>query len=162
MLLDILRNKRGFTILELTLVTLISGVLLALVVPQLKVPYGHYNLESTAYNMAEDIRYFAQQTINAQSVTDSYKIKFDIFNDKYSFQKNTNSLKTMTLPASTDLVWVNFDNYALSFKMTGSPTLVGGTVTLRDRYSGENLYVIVAKDTGRVRVDVKQPASGNE
>ena len=162
MFFDILNNNRGFTILELTLVTIISGILLALIVPQLKVPYGHYNLESTAYSMAEDIRYFAQQTINAQSETDSYKIKFDILNEKYYFQKNTNILKTMILPASTDLVFVNFDNNTLTFKITGGPTPVGGTVTLRDLYSGDNLYVIVAGVTGRVRVDVVQPASGYE
>ena len=153
MLINILRDKKGFTILELTLVVLISGILLALAVPQLRIPYGRFNLEATAYSMAEDIRYLSQQKINSQSGMDSYKIKFDEINDKYFFQKNTDILKTMTLPASTDLYRVNFSNKALEFNMSGNPTSVGGTITLIDRYSGDNLYVIVAR-SGRVRVDV--------
>jgi prepilin-type N-terminal cleavage/methylation domain-containing protein len=157
-----LRSIRGFTLLELTLVILILGVFLSLLVPQLKVPYGHYNLESAAYRMAGDIRYFAQQTINAQSDTDTYKVNFDTSNDRYLFQKNTDVIKSITLPVSTDLEYVNFNKNTLSFKINGAPSPLGGTVTLRDRCSGDFLYVIVAGITGRVRVDVEKPASGVE
>ncbi|WP_066637649.1 prepilin-type N-terminal cleavage/methylation domain-containing protein [Desulfolucanica intricata] len=163
------KYNQGFSLLELMIVVLILGILLALAIPQLREPYGRYNLQSAAYGLAEDIRLHMQQTINAQDTLSTYRIKFDTTNNKYYLQRNSDVLQIINLPASVELVYTNFDwdsngikDHVLAFNISGKPHPRGGTVTLRDRYSGELLYVIIANITGRVRVDNKPPAPDSE
>lgn len=152
-------NLSGFTLLEVSLAVLVVGILISVAVPDLRRCLGRYRLQTTADQLAEDIRETSQLALNEES--SFYFIRFyPSPSNAYYVKKSANSgplvVKAVSLPSGVVLENTSFTGHELRFSAKGTPT-VGGTVTLRDGVSGSFKYVIVAAVTGRVRVSDQAP-----
>jgi len=152
--------EKGFSIIEIGVVLLISITLLAFTF-SISGAFSKQKLNAAASMLMEDIRLTQKLCENQENST--YAIVFDRVNEIYYISRNTDIYKRVRLPAGIDLVGTNFkvngllvDN--LSFNTKGRPSGVGGHVTLGDK-KGNYLYVIVLSVTGRVRVDVSEPST---
>jgi prepilin-type N-terminal cleavage/methylation domain-containing protein len=74
-----IRNGRGFTLIELTVVMVILGVMLALVVPKLG-ELGEANLKRSARHLTGMIRFLRDE---AQAKKTEYRLRFDIPAGRY-------------------------------------------------------------------------------
>jgi len=156
-----LKNRKGFTLLELILVILILGIILAIALPGFQRPLAHHRLYAAGREMVSEIRQLQQRALAEEK--HSYKIKFfvdrsrNIKIDHYYIMEDINILKTVELPAGINLYDTNFAGEKLHINCSGYPAYgFGGTVQLENDHN-EKLYIIVAK-TGRVRMDDKPPA----
>ncbi|MFA4884609.1 MAG: prepilin-type N-terminal cleavage/methylation domain-containing protein [Desulfotomaculaceae bacterium] len=151
-------NNFGFTLIEIAIVLVIISITIALAVPNFNKILGNYQLDISAREMASDIRDLQQAAVKSQ--TSTYLIMWNINTDTYYLcNPGTTAYKTVNLPSSVDLVNAPMTGYfyQLGFATSGRPIGgFGGTVTLRDKATGKNKYVVV--DTlGRVRVSETYP-----
>lgn len=155
-----LKRDEGLTLIEIAIVVIIIGVVIAIALPDFNKTIGSYNLESAAREMVLDIRSLQQSAIKKESA--GFKIVFDIDQDKYYLINTDESLTPYlikTLPSSVDLVDTNFDSHTMVCAANGRPYGgIGGTIRLKDRRTGNFLYVII-NSVGRVRVDDVLPSS---
>lgn len=162
------QSSAGFTLIETAIVVFIACMILSLSLSYTNVA-DRYKLKTSASIIAEDIRLAQQLNMNQDNYL--YTVLFDCYNERYYILKNINTYKIVTLPAGIDLVQTNFDfdntyygcDNKLRFNIKGEPCnksgfLCGGHLMLRDK-NGNNLYVIVASKTGRVRIDSVAPES---
>jgi len=154
-----LSNNFGFMLIEIIIVLIIVGLMVALVLPDFNKTIERYNLDNSARALALDIRSLQQAAIKDENT--GFKIYFFTTSDTYSiiyFINNVNSThKTVKLPSSVQLYATNFNGNTMEFAANGSPLHgVGGTVSLKDRKTGKFLYVIV-DSIGRVRVSETPP-----
>jgi|Deesub1362A_J573_1020465.scaffolds.fasta_scaffold00425_15 Tfp pilus assembly protein FimT len=149
---------RGHTLLEVVIVLLIVSTVLAVAGPELAKPLAAARLEAVARQMAADIRVVQQRALNEESA--AYFIRFYPYGARYEVRKAASPtyvvLDKVTLPGTVELVGTTFSQDWLAFSAAGTP-VQGGTVTLRDQWSGRLRYVIVAPVTGRVRVSESPP-----
>lgn len=154
--------RNGFSLIELLLVLLLIGILLAVAIPLGERSVARFNLTSAARQMAADIRMHQQVAISSEDDLSTYQIIFDPSKHRYQLQKNTLIMKTINLPGTVHITNTNFpgQNNRLRFSIQGRPIDGGGTITLLDQVTGELYYVIVAAITGRVRISTEPPAAG--
>jgi prepilin-type N-terminal cleavage/methylation domain-containing protein len=154
--------RHGFSLIELMLVLLLMGILLAVAVPLGERSVARFNLTGAARQMAADIRMHQQVAISSEDDLSTYQIIFDPSKHRYQLQKNTLIMKTINLPGTVHITNTNFpgQNNRLRFSIQGRPIDGGGTITLLDQVTGELYYVIVAAITGRVRISTEPPAAG--
>lgn len=154
--------RNGFSLIELLLVLLLMGILLAVTLPLYERSVARYNLTGAARQMAADIRMHQQIAISAEDPLSTYQIIFDSSRNRYQLQKNVRVMKTINLPGTVQIANTNFpvQNNRLRFNIQGRPLDGGGTITLRDKVTGELYYVIVAPITGRVRISTQPPVGG--
>jgi hypothetical protein len=107
--------------------------------------------------MATDIRGWQQQALSAGDTMSTYSIQFNPFNDTYQLMINNSTRQKQCLSVYLDLYSTNFPSNELKFNMGGIPISGGGTVTLREKLTRKQYYVIVAPVTGRVRVSSLPP-----
>lgn len=151
-MLEIIRSRRGYTLIELMGVISIMGVLLALAVPSYHGQIKQDRLDLTAAQIASDIRSTQQLALAEESP--QYKIAFYPAENKYTVCLGTKEIKTVIMPPGIKLKSTNFVDSTLRFSTRGIST-VGGTITLA---CGErNKFVVVASVTGRVRVSDTYP-----
>lgn len=151
-------NNSGFTLIEVVIVIIMIGLMVALSLPDFNKTISRYNLDSSARGLASDIRSLQQSAIKNESA--GFKIMFNTSTDSY-YLINTDvglsAYKTTNLPSTVDLVFTNFNLNTLIFSANGNPySRVGGHISLRDRKTGNFLYVIV-DPIGRVRVSETPP-----
>lgn len=152
--------RNGFSLIELMLVLLLMGILLAVAVPLCERSVARYNLIGAARQMAADIRMHQQVTISAEEENNTYYILFDTSRHQYKLHRSAKVMRTVDLPGTVQIYSANFPNKQLRFNIQGRPLDGGGTITLRDQVTGELYYVIVASITGRVRISTEPPAGG--
>lgn len=154
--------RHGFSLIELMLVLLLMGILLAVAVPLGERSVARFNLTGAARQMAADIRMHQQVAISSEDSFSTYQIIYDSSKHRYHLQKNTLIMKTINLPGTVHITNTNFpgQNNRLRFSIQGRPIDGGGTITLLDQVTGELYYVIVAAITGRVRISTEPPAAG--
>lgn len=143
---------------EVAIVVIITGLLIVLSLPDFNKTVGRYNLDSSARELAADIRSLQQAAIKNESA--GFKIMFNTITDSYHLM-NTDvgvaAYKTRKLPATVDLVFTNFNNNTLICAANGNPFgRIGGHISLQDRKTGNFLYVVV-DSIGRVRVGNSPP-----
>lgn len=151
-------NEKGFTLLELVLVLLFTGLIVALALPSLQHPLAHYRLYSAARELEAQIREYQQRAITEEKGT--YEFRFYTSTASYVIKDGMQTLQTVELHDTLDIKEVNFggDIY-LGLGTSGCPWGgFGGHVLLENNY-GDQLWVIVVR-TGRVRVDDEPPAGG--
>lgn len=144
-------SDNGFTIIEITVVLLISGLLVCTAGSGIRKGTAFFNLQYSAQKMAADIRELQQMALSEES--SQYLIKFD--KDYYVMRKTAHPLPVIVanvdLPPTARIEYNNFPDQTLRLSAKGLP-LQGGTITLRDQVTGKRRYVIIASITGRVRV----------
>jgi len=148
-------NNNGFTLVEVSIIVIIIGVMVTLVLPDFNKTIGRYNLDNSARLLVSDIRSLQQSAIKNESP--DFNILFNTVNERYYLRNGITVYKTVNLPSSVDLVFSNFTDNKLICAANGRPYGgIGGTVRLQDRKTGKFLYVII--DTvGRVRVSETSP-----
>jgi prepilin-type N-terminal cleavage/methylation domain-containing protein len=151
-------NSYGFTLIEVAVVVVVISLVVAVTLPDFNKTIGLYNLESSARELASDMRSLQQSAIKNESA--GFKIVFDVEEESYSLFNTDEGLTaylTKNLPANVDLYNTNFDGHALICAANGRPAGgFGGTITLRDLRTGALRYVII-NTLGRVRVDDTPP-----
>lgn len=152
-------NNSGFTLVEISIVITIIGLMVALVLPEFNKTIGRYNLHSSARLLASDIRSVQQKAIKNES--SNFNILFNTTSDRYYLRSGITPYKTVNLPSSVHLVFVKGfitpNNNKLEIAANGNPfNRFGGTISLQDRKTGKFLYVVVDA-VGRVRVSETSP-----
>ncbi|MEW6540192.1 MAG: GspH/FimT family pseudopilin [Bacillota bacterium] len=145
------RPRAGFTLVELVVVMVIAVVLLGLTVPGFVKVIARYQSESAARRMVADLRETREL---ARMENTSYEIQFFTAADRYHVKRfdSLTARQRVPLPGPVDLEHAGFgaSGSVLRFNAHGEPNW-NGTVTLKNRVTGERRYVIVSK-SGRVRV----------
>jgi prepilin-type N-terminal cleavage/methylation domain-containing protein len=80
-----LRNHGGFTLIELTIVIVILGVMLSLIIPRLG-ELGEANLKRSARHLSGMIRFLHDESLSKK---DTYRLRFDISEGRYWTEKWT-------------------------------------------------------------------------
>lgn len=150
-----IRDRAGFTLVELVVVVVIAVTVVGVTVPNLVKMNARNQFESAARRMVTDIRETRER---AQTEHASYEIQFLPTVERYQIKRwDSPSARRVQLPAQVDLVQAFAgQGGVLRFSAYGEPSWVG-TVTLKNRLTGEMRYVIVSR-TGRVRIS-DTPAS---
>ncbi|MDF9408611.1 MAG: hypothetical protein A4E52_01430 [Pelotomaculum sp. PtaB.Bin013] len=154
-------NPFGISLIEVMIVVAITGVIIALVLPDFNRLIGRYSLECVAREMVSDIRALQQNAIKDESF--GYCVLFDNAADCYQLINTgtgVNAYKTIKLPAGVNLERSTFDqtnDKRLFFTASGNPFGgIGGHITLQDRVTEDYLYVII-DSVGRVRISKSAP-----
>jgi prepilin-type N-terminal cleavage/methylation domain-containing protein len=109
-------NEQGFTLIELTVVIVVLGVMLSLIIPRLG-ELGEANLKRSARHLTGMIRLLHDE---AQAKKDSYRLRFDITEGHYWTEKLTFNLSDKT---------AEFKRYSSEMGTEGS---LSGQTTFRD------------------------------
>lgn len=146
-------DEKGFTLLELLLVLLITALSLAMFTPALQHMAGKTQLHSSARKMAWVLRSNQQQAIySGQDETVRFYLSINSYLAGNTFY-NLEGAEYAALP--------NFPTQigrvpACIFQPSGIPR-AGGTVALRNGQQDAS-YVIVSPVAGRIRVSTEPPA----
>jgi len=139
----------------------ISGMIVALVIPDFNRLIGRYSLECAARELVSDMRAVQQNKMRDENC--SFYIQFDNVMDSYyliNAESGPKAYKTTKLPAGVDLYYAAFgpnSELRLFFNTKGNPVNgIGGHATLKDRATGDSLYVII-DSVGRVRISRNHP-----
>lgn len=150
--------SRGFTLIEIVMVTLLIAILAAVVIPRLGMFTG-MQLEVAAKKVASDIRY-AQSAAMTNRTSHWVRITFrEDPNNSYSIYSETVNIKNPVTQESSFFVQLNqgeyqgikiFNTFSTTFYYPlGSPT-AGGYVRLKRDAAFKNISIIPV--TGKVAV----------
>ena len=157
--LCLIRSQKGFTLLEMVVVMMILGVVVAMTLPNYSRPLSDYKLYTVARKMQAEIRSLQQKSISFDDTIFTNSVQFGQGINTYTitevipvspgrFQYRTRMIK---LPEGIRMIATSLNNNRLDISKNGSVSS-GGTITLSSAVTGKRLYVIVATGAGRVRV----------
>ncbi|WP_347487638.1 prepilin-type N-terminal cleavage/methylation domain-containing protein [Desulfoscipio sp. XC116] len=155
---DIVVENQGFSLIELIIIILVMGIIMAIAVPSMNNCLTNYQLHAECMQLQQHIRSVAQEALVKDS--DDFYIRLYLADDKYGIVAptgNGNSVMVQ-LPVGIDLAFSNFPLDYIRFSGKGKP-VVGGSIRLESKRTGRMQYVIVAAVTGRTRVSDKPPLS---
>lgn len=161
-----LRNQKGFTLLELIVVILILGILAAAVAPSVGRIVGGVGIKSEALEFAEAVRYTQSRALSEGQYfylklnrnTGYYKVYALLEDESGNIYEDIRKEDTVDdvvagitssfPPDPDDGSWT-----VITYMPTGATSQTGaGTITFRSE-NGDTVKVIVALGTGRVRVE---------
>lgn len=153
--MTILKNRNGFTIIELFITLALLGILLVIVLPRLPVR-ASWQLEGAARKLAVDLRLTRNESVSSGKIC---QVKFFVYTELYQLTL-ADEKRLVKLPegiAFQGMTTFEKDpvNPYVSFNALGRPSR-GGTVILRSD-QGDKRYIIVTPVTGRVRVSKTPP-----
>tara|TARA_B100001079_G_C16084294_1_gene371220 strand:- start:3 stop:572 length:570 start_codon:yes stop_codon:yes gene_type:complete len=135
-----LLNRYGFTLIELSVVLLIIGIISALIIPRLT-SVGDWQLRSSARRLAASITYLYDKASTSRLV---YRLTIDLDNGKYfasllntdnQFEKiATRYAKNTTLPKTIKINWARTQRHGLT---------KDGTITIHFLPSGFMDFAII-------------------
>lgn len=146
-------DERGFTLLELLLVMLITALSLAVVTPSLQHVAGKMQLHNNTQSMAWVLRSAQQQAIYSGQ---DNMVRFYFSNNSYLAGSTFYYLEGAEYAALPNFPTQIGRVPACIFQPSGIPR-AGGTVVLRNRQQ-DTSYVIVSPVAGRIRVSTEPPA----
>ncbi len=111
-----LSHSKGFTLIELTVIIVILGVMLSLIIPRLG-ELGEANLKRSARHLTGMIRFLRDE---AQAKKSSFRLRFDVAEGRYWTEVLTLNLSEKT---------AEFRRYSSEMGTEGS---LSGQTTLRD------------------------------
>ncbi|MGI6435083.1 MAG: prepilin-type N-terminal cleavage/methylation domain-containing protein [Syntrophomonadaceae bacterium] len=147
-------DDKGFTLLELLLVLLITVLSLAVITPSLQHLAGKMQLHSNARKMAWVLRSNQQQAIYSghdEMVRFYFSVNSYLAGDTFYYLEGAEYAALPNFPTQIGRV------PACIFQPSGIPR-AGGTVVLKNGQQDKS-YVIVSPVAGRIRVSSEPPAS---
>jgi len=147
-------EQRGVTLIELVICLAVLGILASTAIPTLGQSLAKQELESSSLQLAADLRWLQQVSVNAGRDTAPSILRFN-YNEPcgYYVTTNTQVIKSYTFPASVRLP----DPYSpIGFGLSGAPS-GAQTIMLHSNKLNTNKYVILAPVTGRVRISNALP-----
>lgn len=147
-----MRNRKGFTSIEIIIVLLCLSILTAMVIVKNPFTMGDYGLIASE-QLAADIRV---TQLKATGTKVPQNIRFNLNTSTYELREGTTVIETKKLPEvnrkETLIKTASFGvtSNVLTFNTLGEPSS-GGTITVGDA-SGEYTRVTVYAITGRVLV----------
>lgn len=151
--------QRGMTLIELIICIGVFGIIASTAIPKLGHSLAKQELDGASRQLAADIRWLQQLSINAGSGTVSYRM---LFNNSepygYYVTASTQVIKSFTFPLSVRLPG---SATQIGFGLSGAPS-GAQTVSLQSTKLKTWKYVILAPVTGRVRISDSPPAQPEE
>lgn len=147
------KGKKGFTLVELVCTVAVLGILLLIAVPEIMSIKDKWILDSTAKQMAEDIRWTQHL-----AQTEGGYYNFDIHISEYTYRirdkYDSKDIKFVDIPAEiTNIASTlprNTNYHRLALTPTGIPTQTG-TIFLTSA-KDKKLRITIAVGTGRVAI----------
>lgn len=142
--------QRGVTLIELLVCIAILSIFASVTIPNLGQSLEKQELESTSCQLAAEIRWLQQISINAGVDTTAYAMFF--YNTTpygYYVTANTTRIKNVIFPESVTLS--GYHSY-ISFAQSGAPKTGAQTISIRSKKLKQWKYVILTPITGRVRI----------
>ena len=147
-------NKRGVTLLELTIVIVIIATGSLAIAPNIGTWITHYRLRSATRDVASLLR---SAQMKAVSTNTAYRVNFSTGTSSYVLEYQTTAGfrpdgSSQTLPKGVAFSDVNFSGGVPQAVFNPDSTSSAGHVRLRDT-KGTERTINVSSSTGRVRVD---------
>jgi prepilin-type N-terminal cleavage/methylation domain-containing protein len=162
MLIYLLRDRRGVTLLEMMLAVAIIGIISAFAVPNYLITLPLRRLKADAVDIANNMKYAKMQAVKLNRDVGVHfypdKRAYCVFldaNDNNQFDGDTEILRfdmdlRRTVSFDRGGSWTITNNRVI-FSPDGSATVASGTVVLVNS-TGETRSIVVAPITGRIRV----------
>ncbi|MBP2627106.1 MAG: hypothetical protein H6Q68_1817 [Firmicutes bacterium] len=151
-------RQQGVTLLELVICIGVFGIIASTAIPKLGQSLARQELDGASQQLAADIRWLQQVSINLGSGTTSYIMKLNCSEPYgYDVTNQTQVIKKVTFPSSVMLS----SSSSIIFGLSGAP-LIGQTVMLKSIKLNTKKYVILAPVTGRVRISDFAPWQAEE
>ena len=147
------------TLIEVVICIGVLGIIASTAIPTLGQSLAKQELERASLQLAADIRWLQQLSINAGSGVVSYRLLFNN-NEPYGYYvtANTQVIKSFTFPVSVRLPG---SSSPIGFGLSGAPS-GAQTVSLQSIKLKTWKYVILAPVTGRVRISNSKPLQPEE
>jgi len=154
------KNSKGITLLELVIVVVTLGVIVAMAAPRFGEILPRLKFKSKSRDIVSDMR-LAKSNAIAQRT--QFGLYFDysqngyvLFQDKVNpdlltYEVGDSVIKTVSLGQDVFLYYVSFDNNTVVFRADGSANSSGSATIARDQ-GGELADINVLASTGRVRL----------
>jgi prepilin-type N-terminal cleavage/methylation domain-containing protein len=142
--------QRGVTLIELLICIAILSIFAGMAIPRLGQSLEKQELENSSRQLAADIRWLQQISINAGVDTTAYAMFF--YNTTpygYYITANTQRIKNVIFPISVNLPG---SHSYITFTPNGAPVIGAQSISLYNRKLKQWKYVILAPVTGRVRI----------
>ncbi|MDK2918462.1 MAG: hypothetical protein PWQ37_1195 [Candidatus Petromonas sp.] len=140
-----LRNKRGFTLIEAILVLAIISIFVLIGSIELKDVFADAKLRAAARMIANDIRYAQQLAISTKS--DDVEVFFNKANNSYNVNSGMVTYKSEKLPEGVKFHYNTFANDRCIYSKTGNPIHAGKVII---EHNGHYFTITVKVATGRV------------
>ncbi|SHK07515.1 type II secretion system protein [Desulforamulus aeronauticus] len=166
-LLHFVRSKKGFTLVEMVVVMMILGVVVAITLPNYSRPFSDYKLYTAARQMQVEIRSLQQKSMALDNTILTNSMQFGQGINTYTITEvisvspgkvQYRPPRMIKLPEGISILATSLNNNQLNISKNGSVS-TGGTITLSSAVTGKRLYVIVATGAGRVRLSNLLPKS---
>lgn len=165
-LLHFIRSKQGFTLVEMVVVMMILGVVVAMTLPNYSRPFSDYQLYTAARQMQVEIRSLQQRSMALDNTILTNSMQFGQGINTYTItevipvspSRVQYQPRMIKLPEGISILATSLNNNQLNISKNGSVS-TGGTITLSSAVTGKRLYVIVATGAGRVRLSNLLPKS---
>lgn len=144
-------GQSGFTCIEMLMVIAIVALVAALATPKLGDSVARRELDSAARQLAADLRWMQQLTVNSGSEAIPRMVFASAEPYQYSVMVSSHSVKFVRLPVSVSVV-----NAVVSFNVNGLPLLphgMGTTIRLNSRQITGLSKQVIIDSVGRIRIE---------
>ena len=155
------RKEKGFTVLELVIVTVLVSLVAAIAVPRFNGAITKLKFKSAGRNIVSTLRLARASAISKRT---QFGVYFNVENNQYVYYKDVQNLDSHTfdsgdsvintaiLPVNLNFGYSTFNNDAVVFLPDGSAS-TSGFVALYLSENPDYLMVDILASTGRVKME---------